>query len=312
MKGKKRGDVVESIEFTTPKSIRRVGETVSCDYKKFGFSKAKVIRVRPYFRGDLAQRIQAGRGRELPGFMNFGLFCAIMGDYVDLWKRPSEVLLAAVKKAMTDAVEHAVGRYDSTRNLPLLAKKLKAELAAYIDLCAVEAERRLDALLEQEKMPSTQNHYLWDTINKIRNQRMEDKINALPNFAVSPNQLGEPPQWKTSVIAALKSDIGNDSNESQEVQDMIDYLAAYWKLAVKRYVDEVVMTVTAALTSPKRVEEMEATLTEALMRTDDEHLAGLFCQDPRLAQRRRELVATRARMQTAKERIAAFISERLF
>jgi hypothetical protein len=34
----------------------------------------------PYFRGGLAQRIEEGRGRELPGFHR----------YVDLWKGPTQ------------------------------------------------------------------------------------------------------------------------------------------------------------------------------------------------------------------------------
>ena len=48
---------------------------------------------------------------------------------------------------------------------------------------------------------------------------MEDKIHSL-------NPDGEH-LHKSQVTTKLKSDIGNDSNESQEVQDMIDILTAY-------------------------------------------------------------------------------------
>ena len=58
---------------------------------------------------------------------------------------------------------------------------------------------------------------------------MEKKVNSIQPHSSAPLYV-----LKSSVIAMMKSDLGNDSNESQEVQDMIDMLAAYWKLAAKR------------------------------------------------------------------------------
>ena len=63
---------------------------------------------------------------------------------------------------------------------------------------------------------------------------------------------------KTEVIALLQSTMdGNASNESQELQDMIDMLSAYWKLARKRYVDNVGQTITDLFTSPDLLKRLQ-------------------------------------------------------
>jgi len=169
-----------------------------------------------------------------------------------------------------------------------------------VQSCAAAAGKRLEKLLEPENLPSTENHYLFDTINKIRNKRMADKIKALPN------QGGAGCVNKDTIIAMLQSNIGNDSNESQEVQDMIDFLAAYWKLAMKRYVDEVCMVVTDSFTAPGRIDEIETKLAEAVLSTDDQSLERLFRMERHIERRRLELEDTRTKMVAARKRIADF------
>ena len=166
------------------------------------------------FRGDLVTRIEEGRGRELPGFMSFHVFTLLVSDFVTLWKAPTECFHKTLHDALTAAAELAI---DSHAGLPPLAKRLKSELSAHLEASCSEAQERLGRLLEQEMRPCTENHYLWDTINKLRNERLESKIDGLAT------KVGEPEfVRKVDVIAMLKSDVGNDSNESQEVQDMID------------------------------------------------------------------------------------------
>lgn len=294
------GDLVNH-KWTTPRSITKVGQVVPFQLSTWGFTKGEIVSVSPYFRGELLKRIEAGRGRELPGFMNFDVFSTLMGEYVDLWEKPAVEFQQAVKQALTDAAVCTVNLY--TSKLPSLAEKLKHELRDHIALCAAEATSRLDTLLGQEKLPSTENHYLWDTINKVRNQRLEDKIKGMESPAAHPGHLS-----KDAVIAMLRSDLGNDSNESQEVEDMIDFLSAYWKLAVKRYIDHVGMIVTDTYTAPKCIEEIERRLTDAMLTIDDRSLVRLFGQTPQVQRSRSELTATRAKMLSAQQLINEFDS----
>ena len=101
------------------------------------------------------------------------------------------------------------------------------------------------------------------------------------------------------------SDVAGKSNESQEVQDMIDMLSAYWKLATKRYIDEVSMVITDVYTSISQINQIERVLGEALLiDCDDGALKQLFRQSPQLERRRAELVATRKQMLRAQARLA--------
>ena len=93
---------------------------------------------------------------------------------------------------------------------------------------------------------------------------------------------------------------------------MIDYLSAYWKLAMKRYVEQVVMVVTDSYTAPKRIEEVESRLPDAILHMDDEGFERLFRQDPGTKQRRSELKDTQAKMYAAKEHITQFTSGHMY
>eukprot|EP00173_Palmaria_palmata_P004955 Plantae.Rhodophyta-Palmaria_palmata.ctg7853.p1 GENE.Plantae.Rhodophyta-Palmaria_palmata.ctg7853~~Plantae.Rhodophyta-Palmaria_palmata.ctg7853.p1 ORF type:complete len:116 (-),score=25.44 Plantae.Rhodophyta-Palmaria_palmata.ctg7853:590-937(-) len=83
-----------------------------------------------------------------------------------------------------------------------------------------EASSRMVYLLEQEtEIPMAMKHYLSDTFNKIRDDQMLEKLEAL--------EKDDTGRWDNSaIIAARKSDVGNDGNESQEVNDMFDMLKA--------------------------------------------------------------------------------------
>ena len=111
---------------------------------------------------------------------------------------------------MIDAEQHAVVTH-SFATLTNSSKALNSVLRR-----SAEAEEQLATLLEQEKRPCIENHYLWDTITKIRNERLEHTIKNLTGLRGEPENVR-----KGDVIAMLKSDGGNDSSESQEVQDMI-------------------------------------------------------------------------------------------
>eukprot|EP01043_Picozoa_sp_COSAG02_P044778 COSAG02_NODE_4031_length_5883_cov_4.307746_3_plen_101_part_00 len=91
---------------------------------------------------------------------------------------------------------------------------------------------------------------------------------------------------------------------------MIDFLSAYWKLAMKRYVDSAGMAVTAAFTAPSCINTIEATLSDVVVSYDDAELESLFAQSSEIEQTRREQEAARGRMSAAKERIEGFMHHR--
>ena len=144
----------------------------------------------------------------------------------------------------------------------------------------------------------TENHYLFDTINKIRNERLKRQIESLERGSVHAGHV-----QVSDVLAKLASSVGGESNEDQEVTDMIDFLSAYWKVAMKRYVDSAIMAITEEYTSPARIVGLEDELTGLLLEASDGTLAQLLEQSTEQMRHRSELLGTRSRMIAAKARI---------
>lgn len=197
------------------------------------------VSIHDEYRRKLCTQIEEQRSRELPGFMSWHLFCSLVCNYVEKWRAPTFAFQQAVRESTVNAtrtfIQHA-------EHFPHLHAKMDALLDAYFEDTIHAATSQLDRLLNVEKAPSTENHYLWDTINKIRNDRMEKQIMAMSDALVYDASRTQVKNYvkKTEVTAMLKSTLsGNTSNESQEVQDMLDMLSAYWKVAAKRYIDEV-------------------------------------------------------------------------
>jgi len=241
--------------------------------------------------------------------MNFQVFSSLMSDYVRRWEQPTEEYQSAVKVIMSNVSESLTNKH--TKSYPRLQSCINLTMQNFFDRNQDEVVRKVHKLVVQECSPSTENHYLWDTINKIRNDRIEKKIEAMSDAVVykksfhSSTYSIEPGHVKKSeVIAMLKSTLeGNISNEAQEVQDMIDMLSAYWKLAMKRYVDHVAMVITDLFTHPELVRDMEKEFQEQIITISDESLAGLFVQKKNLKRQRLELERRVQTMRQAKLRL---------
>ena len=224
------------------------------------------------------------------------MFTDLVCEYVQRWVEPVDKFRASIMAAV---VETATSFIDaSTAHAPRLAAHLKNLAVQELNQANNEATSRLDKLLQIERSPSTENHYLFDTLNKIRNDRITSQINSMPPSDGHPGFVK-----KDDVIAMLKSSIGNDSNESQEVDDVIDMLSAYWKVAAKRIIDGVGMTITDAFFSTERMERLEQRLSSDVMATEDSDLLQLFKQDAAREQRRAVLTSIVERMRRAKARI---------
>ena len=149
-----------------------------------------------------------------------------------------------------------------------------------------------------------------DTINKIRSARFAKAIDAA--VLTTSNRFAKAKERSTHDIKsaimghfAAMHMIGNDSNESQEVTDMIDMLSAYWKLATKRFIDNVCADVDESLTASERYDELDILLQETFVFAVDAgtKLQGLFREDPRLRTRRERLKTEVSELRKAQQRM---------
>ena len=84
---------------------------------------------------------------------------------------------------------------------------------------------------------------------------------------------------------------------------MIDMLEAYWKLAKKRYVDEVGMIITDGYTNPIHANRIEKMLQETLFNANDEDMENYFFQDEKQRRKRKQLEETVKIMESASRRL---------
>jgi hypothetical protein len=92
-------------------------------------------------------------------------------------------------------------------------------------------EKALDSLLQLESTPSTLNHYLEDTLMKLRYGSLLNRIEKMPEVS------------REIVIQLIKSEgRGTMSPADREAQEMQWALVAYTKVALKRFTDAVPMT----------------------------------------------------------------------
>jgi hypothetical protein len=90
---------------------------------------------------------------------------------------------------------------------------------------------------DRERTPSTKNHYLMDTVNKMRIERQLKSMEGA--FEDDDSYTGKNVKDTLALWYRNSHAVGNASNTDQEAQDMIDMLAAYWKVSLKRLVDTV-------------------------------------------------------------------------
>ena len=131
-----------------------------------------------------------------------------------------------------------------------------------------------------------------DTINKRRKDRWLKKIKKLS-------------KGDDEISLELLERIapgGDDSNENQELDDTIDYLAAYWKVASKRFTDAVPQILHDVYTRFDGIADTMRRVVDALMAKSDEELGILFLEDNKRKRDRKRLEEKRDRLQTAKER----------
>lgn len=296
------GDTVKSWKRKSCQSVTRVGEEVEIENANGEeFARARVTRVSPYFRGDLKDTISLGRGRELPGFMNFGIFKSLMASYARRWNPPAITMCSGMRASVQTAGLHFFKMH--TEEHPY-AEELREFLGkvfqAHLKKTESDASLGMKTLLEQEtEIPMTMNHYLWDTINHLRDDQTLRRLRVLESPTSDLVCMKE-------VIAALKSDIVNESNESQEVNDMLDMLKAYWKLAMKRYVDGICHIVSNAYTSDSSLDAIAQRLDMEQIRLDDAEVQRIFTEPPSIAMQRCELQRKIERLTEAKQRLIDF------
>ena len=114
------------------------------------------------------------RGSALPGFLSFSVFVQFFNNTVaSKWAGPAMEMLEDIKKDGVEMVERAIQAKCTT---PSLAAFMQHAFWIGLQSVAKNAEQAVRALLKDESLPSTQNHYFFENVQKLRYAPMTNAI----------------------------------------------------------------------------------------------------------------------------------------
>jgi hypothetical protein len=108
-----------------------------------------------------------------------------------------------------------------------------------VDDLTKEARKRMEEFVSREKVPYTQNHYIFENLCKLRTQRLMDEVlSALPageeDIEVDPAAIAA----AVTNIFKRNQECSVDDHMAEEMQHALN---SYGKVAIKRFIDAVPM-----------------------------------------------------------------------
>ncbi|KAL4995133.1 P-loop containing nucleoside triphosphate hydrolase protein [Aspergillus recurvatus] len=180
----------------------------------------------------IRQFYRDSRGTELPGTVNPCVLQNLFRQQSAPWK---DIALAHI-----DKVSKAVKAYNE-QILPtiILDEDVRGKLASRVtrvqDAAHARAKNEFARILDDERggILQTVNHYYADTLNAIRDDRVRARLKQM---GLQDNTVGQ-----FNIAEVMKR--VHLSNEDQAVNDIHDILKAYYKVAMKRFADNVVIQI---------------------------------------------------------------------
>jgi hypothetical protein len=198
--------------------------------KEFNYPESDQENIYEWIRGLYLN----SRGSELPGTVN----PIVLENMFRQQSRPWE----GIAVAYLDKVQFAVNAFNKSIFASLISDddvqvKLKSRLSRGASSFSNRVRMQLSEILNDERggILQTVNHYFADNLAANREERVLHRMQAL---GIRDGQLMNMAQVMKGV---------HISNEDQAVNDIHDMLKAYYKLALKRFTDNVVIQVTERL-----------------------------------------------------------------
>jgi hypothetical protein len=251
---------------------------VDREYARAGADSGSILEwIREIYRDS--------RGAELPGTVNPSVLENMFRQQSKSWKTIAQAYLQQAKAVVlafnTTVFEQTISDED-------LRVKLKSTLAEREQITYTSINEQLFIILKDERggILQTVNHYFAETMSAIRQERVVARLKA----------------------TGFKDGCGFDmervvesvhlSNEDQAVNDIHDILKAYYKVALKRFTDNVVLQVTERyLLGPSG--PVKALSPELVGDLDEEMLMEVAGENFATSSARNELVSKCERFQKA-------------
>ena len=215
--------------------------------------------------GWIRQVYRESRGSELPGTVNPTVLENMFRQQSEKWSVIAEKHIAHIERIITafnEAVFRDIFHEDTLRD------KIESRSNVPFRKASQDAAEQLSSIVadEREYILQTVNHYFADTLSATRQDRVLHRLRGL----------GLEDGSQTTVNLKSLAETAHLSNEDKAVNDIHDILKAYYKVALKRFTDNVVIQVVERcyLSSKGPVKSMSAEYIGGFTDTDLNNLAA--------------------------------------
>ena len=188
--------------------------------------------------GWIRDKYRNSRGAELPGIVNPAVLESLFKQQAEKWRPITGSYIKSIETLVLRHNERSLKHLIPDVTVQRSISELNKRAADKTHGLAIAA---LDSLLEDETegILQTTNHYFAENLRKFRQDRLLIRLktffNADEDGTVQPSAL----QWN---LGNMISEV-HLSNEDSAIYDIHDILRAYYKVALKRFVDNVVVQV---------------------------------------------------------------------
>jgi hypothetical protein len=188
-------------------------------------------------------------------------------------------------------IEHLVPQF------PQLCDEVRSVVSGLIDQLGEDCSNDIEQIFIRESDPFTTNDDMFELINRIRYQNFDKVLGDVMSASLGPSgNPGSVEAMKASVQQRLgqwymmNHGVGTNAN----VEDMRTILDAYWRVATKRLVDNVCMTLDQQISGPNGLlHQMETGLFVLIPASQN-----IFREDMSIQEKRHHLVAKKGRLES--------------
>jgi interferon-induced GTP-binding protein Mx1 len=218
----------------------------------------KMVRRDPEW---IRKLIVENRPYKLPIFINTEVFEGIIADLIDGdWLMPSLELLNFTSGLMETAAQKYVNSIGTIDSLPELRRFLLWQSSEVVEGLKKGALDKVNEFICRERTPYTQNHYLYETISKLRSQRLKDELMVMLGTSNKSTVHNKLTVDLSAVVAIVQNVFERNQGKSMDdhmAEEMQHALNAYGKVALKRFIDIIPMICIEIMQAfPERINEI--------------------------------------------------------
>lgn len=194
---------------------------------------------RSEYVADVANRLKFSKGRELPGLFNPLIVSDLFVEQCKPWRRIVKVLAEEILESAHLTTQSIVEQITANDVAGGILKLVRQE----IEGLKVEMDVQVNALLASvEQHPITYNPQLTENVQRIQQARHKRAIKKLIQKTFGPQRFDKPDSKISSNPIQLLDLMGEGFESDMERFGSalaVDYMEAYYKVAVSRFIDDV-------------------------------------------------------------------------